>query len=326
MLSMLKVDPIPALLASRSEALVCLARRDLLAEDAGPVTQLWELPEALKILRKQEDDGSWPYTGKVSPWFNYDLLETFRNLGFLVEMYGFNREHPAIGAAAEYAFSCQAPEGDLRGILGEQYMPYYHGAIIELLIKAGYGDDPRTIAGLDWLMTMRQNDGGWIVPLQALPPAEKIGLYRHGPALPPNRALPFSHLATGMILRPLALHPAYRGLDEVGAAATLFKQRFLKADKYNDRRAPDYWTKFQFPYWWPDLLNGLDILSRTGFTGSDADVQRALQWFISHQQEDGLWPTGYEKGSHARTNRKWVGLAACRVLRRFLAPPEPVTG
>ena len=30
------------------------------------------------------------------------------------------------------------PEGDIRGILGNQTMPYYHGALLELLIKAGY--------------------------------------------------------------------------------------------------------------------------------------------------------------------------------------------
>jgi hypothetical protein len=42
---------------------------------------------------------------------------------------------PTIAKAAEYIFSNQMYEGDIRGILGNQYMPYYHGAILELLIK-----------------------------------------------------------------------------------------------------------------------------------------------------------------------------------------------
>ena len=55
-------------------------------------------------------------------------------------------------------------------------MPDHHGAILELLIKAGFGDDPRVEHGLEWLPSMRQADGGWIVPAQAVPAKEKTDL------------------------------------------------------------------------------------------------------------------------------------------------------
>ncbi|MGW8251358.1 MAG: prenyltransferase/squalene oxidase repeat-containing protein, partial [Anaerolineales bacterium] len=101
------------------------------------------------------------------------------------------------------------------GILGNQYMPYYHGAILELLVKAGYGDDTRLVRGLDWLLTVRQEDGGWVVPAQLVPAREKTSQLWLGPALPPDRSKPSSHLATGMTLRAFVAHPAYRGRSDV---------------------------------------------------------------------------------------------------------------
>ena len=40
-------------------------------------------------------------------------------------------------------------EGDIRGILSNQYMPYYMGAILEILIKADYQKDGRVREGFD---------------------------------------------------------------------------------------------------------------------------------------------------------------------------------
>ena len=165
---------------------------------------LWELPEPQRLLRKQQADGSWRYPGgnpASTPGSNYAVLETFRSLAILVEKFGFDRSHLAVRVAAEYLFSCQTAEGDLRGILGNQYMPYYHAAILELLIKAGYAEDARVIRGLEWLLAMRQADGGWIVPVQAVPAKERTRDLWPGRAIPPDRSRPFSHLATGMVLR-----------------------------------------------------------------------------------------------------------------------------
>jgi hypothetical protein len=134
----------------------------------------------------------------------------------------------------------------------------------------------------------------------------------------PDWSQPFSHLATGMALRALVAHPDYRRRAEVQRAVKAFKDRILEADRYNDRRSAAYWTKFQYPYWWTDLVNGLDILAQAGYTETDADVARGLAWFLGHQEPDGLWPTGYAKGSRAAQNREWVGFAICRVLSRLL--------
>ncbi len=91
----------------------------------------------------------------------------------------------------------------------------------------------------------------------------------------------------------------------------------FKADKYNDRKAPSYWLKFQYPFWWTSLLTALDSLSYLGFDRRDAEIEQGLDWFLANQSLDGLWDPGYGSGKRAEGNRRWVGLAACRVLKRF---------
>ncbi len=159
-------DPIPPLLASGDEALIYFTRRDLLGEDTGPVERLWQLPGALKILKKQLPNGSWPRPGENKhPSINQALIETWRQFRFLIERYGMTRAHPQVERASDFIFSCQTEEGDIRGFLANQYATYYTGAVMALLIQAGYADDPRIEKGFQWLLGMRQDDGGWSIPM-----------------------------------------------------------------------------------------------------------------------------------------------------------------
>ncbi len=154
--------------------------------------------------------------------------------------------------------------------------------------------------------------------------------------MPFDKMNPSSHFATGMVLRAFAVHPAYRKSKEARVAGELLKSRFFKPDRYTARKAPHYWTKFQYPFWWPNILTALDSLSLIGFSKDDEDIQRGLNWFICDQEEEGLWKTSYEnekaKERYMRLGEKdkytrlmarekdiqsWVGLAICRVFKRF---------
>jgi len=319
-IDVLQTDPRAALQVRDDPALTYCVQRDLLGVTTGLVETLWKLPEPIRLVSKQQANGSWHYPGKSDypgSEVNYNLLETYRSLRLLVEMYGFQRTHPALARAAEYIFSCQSTEGDIRGMLGNQYMPYYHGAILELLIKSGYAQDRRTEKGLQWLLSVRQSDGGWIIPAQRVPARQKTSQFWAGPPLPPERAQPHAHLATGMVLRAFAAHPDYCHDPEVLAAGERLKERLFQPDRYNDRKAPAYWLKFQFPFWWPNLLTALDTLSRLGFDRQDRDIARGLAWFTENQAEDGLWETGYGSGRNAERMRRWVGLSICRIFKMY---------
>jgi hypothetical protein len=313
---MLAIDPLPVLLAVEDEALHYFVRRDLADESVGPVEALWDLPEVGRILRRQGPDGSWAYPGKpATPDEDYPLLETYRQVGVLVEMYGFTRAHSALERAAEFFFSRQTDEGDIRGIIGSQYMPYYMGVIMARLIQAGYDDDPRIQRGFDWLIGFRQDDGGWASSMRTLGISFKEALAR-GP-IQPDRTKPHQHLMTGMVLRAFAAHPVYRRHPAALRAAELLKARLLERDRYADRQDVAYWTRFQYPLWWPTLVTVLDCLAKMGDTRIDSQVGRALDWFIAHQGPDGLWPTGYSSGGKTAQAMLWIALSICRVLKAF---------
>jgi len=326
-LDRLRYNPVQEMLQSGNDAASYFVRRDLLEERVEPITYVWQLPEAQKILRRQRHDGSWKYPGKRTikyPKHHYGLLETFKQFRLLVEKYELTREHPAGEKAAEFLFTCQTDDGDFRGMIGNQYATYYTGAIMAHLIKAGYEDDPRIERGFQWLLSMRQDDGGWTIPLltHSLDRETQYMLTsQHADPLEPVRSKPFSHNWTDMVLRAFAAHPRYRESEEARAAGDLLKSRFFKPDAYSSYKAASYWVRFAF--WWPNLITSLDSLSRMGFSRDDPDIKTALDWFIEHQGPDGLWKVTYVKGKNVVDNernqerRLWVSLAICRIFKRF---------
>ncbi len=315
----LKVDPVPSLLASDNAAICYFVRRDLLGEEETPVETLWHLPEVESILKKQLGNGAWKYPGGSKEHLrsheDYDQIETFRALGLLVEKYGLTRRHQAASRAADYLFSHQTPEGDFRGICGNQYSPYYSAAIMELLIKAGYESDPRIEEGFRWLLALRQSDGGWALPLRTVGKKFDEKTLKADP-IQPHRAKPSSHLITGMVLRAFAAHREYRRSGEAHTAGKLLLSRFFAADTYPDRRAPSFWTTFSYPFWFTDLLSALDSLSLLGFTINDAMIKQALDWFIARQGANGLWRLSLLRMTREQDRDAWISLAICRVMKR----------
>jgi len=324
----LKIDPLSSLLSSGDAALVYFTRRDLLGEDPGPIDRLWELPAAQKILKKQQPDGSWPRGGEQKhPAINYGLIETWRWFRYLVYQYGFTRQHPAAERAAEFLFSCQTEEGDFRGILANQYATYYTGAILALLVDAGYTNDPRVERCFHWLLSMRQSDGSWSVPM-ITHKLDRDTQYRlsseHAEPLQPDRTKPFSHNATGMILRAFAAHPDYRHAEATLTAAGLLKSRFFQPDAYTSYQDASYWLRFEFPFWWNNLVAALDTLSLVGLSKDDQHIRLALDWLIEHQGADGLWSISLHKPdlveketAKTKTMKFWVSLAICRIFHRL---------
>jgi len=316
----LKHDPLIPLISSKNEPILYFTKRDLLEEEVKPIETLWILPSAIKIIKKQQEEGYWRYPAwktKLDEPENYNLLETYRQLGFLVEKYGFTKEYYAIKKAAEYIFSCQTDEGDLRGFYGTQYSPNYTAAITELLIKAGYGNDHRVKRILEWLLSMRQEDGGWAIAMRTNN-AKYLDVVNNPIAFEPNRKKPFSHMVTGIVLRAFAAHSKYRNYKAVKVAGEHLTSRFFKPDKYTDRRGVEYWTKVSFPFWWTDLVSSLDSLAYLGFTTSHPQIKLALETLRDKQSESGMWDLKLLKGKDQNLSL-WINLAICRIFKRYYA-------
>lgn len=59
----LKFNPLPNLLASPNKAIIYFSQRELLGNNVDPLDTLCELLPVVKLLRKQQEDGTWKYPG-----------------------------------------------------------------------------------------------------------------------------------------------------------------------------------------------------------------------------------------------------------------------
>ncbi|TFG33825.1 hypothetical protein EU527_06705 [Candidatus Thorarchaeota archaeon] len=316
----LRYDPLPQFEGVADDALQYQVTRDLYMKNPGLASRLWTIPAVIRILKKQQEDGSWRYPKrKTDPReiSGYRQLETFRQLGVLVEKYLLNREHPSIQSAAEFFFRCQTEEGDFRGIYLDQYSPNYTAAFLEILIKAGYFNEETIKRSLEWLLSIRQDDGGWVVPLRT----EHLRwseVKRLTEPIQPQRDKPFSHMITGVVLRAFAAHPKYNRYPDIIRSGEKLASRMFKADSYTDRKAPEYWTKITFPFWFTDILSTLDTLSKLGLPADNPNIKEAIDWIAEQQKKDGSWSFHLLRSGGEKNYNQWVALAICRMLQRFV--------
>lgn len=310
-----KHDPIRPLLDSGSAPVIYFANRDLLDKKVDPINSLWKLNIPTKILRKQQPNGSWKYPAK-KPWHttDYNQLETYRQFGFLVKMFGFDKSHPTVQKTAEYFFSKQSNKGDFRGIYSKQYSPNYTAAITELLILAGYGSDKRIHRVFEWLMSIRQDDGGWALPLRTK--GYNLEVILTSDTIAPDKSKPFSHFVTGIVLRALAAHPEYSKSSEAKKAGELLASRFFKKDVYTDLNKTTAWETFSYPFWNTDLVSSLDILTKLGFTYDSLGVSEAIEWLMSRQKQNGLFDL-HKNHDRYHDQELWLTLSICRSIKRL---------
>lgn len=312
----LKRDPIKPLLASEHPAIIHWTQRDLLGKNMpDPKDVIWALPIPNKIIKKQQPDGSWIYpTRRAWDGVDYDQVETYRQLGFLVEMFGYTKKHPAIQKAAEYIFSKQTAEGDIRGIYGNEYTPNYTAALVELLVKAGYRSDERIVKAFEWLIEYRVSDGGWALALRTQ--GRNLDAIYDKSQSQLDKSKPYSHFVTGVVIRAFAAHQIYKQSKEAKHAAQLLADRFFARDVYPDKNRTYDWTRFSFPFWQTDIVSSLNSISIIEPTMKSDKILQAKQWLIEHQEPNGLF------GGHLLKDRYhdlqlWHSLAVCRVFKRM---------
>jgi len=195
---------------------------------------------------------------------------------------------------------------------GNQYSPNYSASIAEFLIKAGYWDI-RIEKSLNWLLQMRQDDGGWAIPLRTRNRA--LEALNEKDTIELDKTKPFSHSITGIVLRPFSLVTAFR--KTVNDAGLLLANRVFTRDKYSDRIGAEYWTKFTYPYHWTDILSTIDTLTLLGIT-NHPKINEILNWFEKHKQQDGLYDVNVMAGAKYKAIKYWITLQYLTVLKRSM--------
>jgi len=285
-------DPIPRLLREGSPSVLARVRRDLIDDSEAPgAEEIAQYPEVKAILRKVEKDGS--FVPRASdrdlggPKFSR-CLATLRSLDRLADL-GLRTEAQGpvadqLQKIAEFILASQASDGGIADLTladsakgrGKMVAVHFQGWALSALCRAGFENDPRIEKGFRFLLSLRQDDGGWAWR----------GVRTN------SAARPSSHLVTGMVLRAFASSKEQRNSREARRAAELLATRFLQPDRYEDRKAPSYWEILSEPRYWTDVLDALDGITSIGLGKENSGVRTAEAYLRSRQAKDGLWYPG----------------------------------
>jgi squalene cyclase len=176
--------------------------------------------------------------------------------------------------------------------------------------------DKRIKKVFEWLISIRQSDGGWAIPFRTRNYNLNTISTNHL-TIKPDVSKPFSHMVTGVVLRAFSTHSSYRHSAEAKQAGWLLLSRLFKKDKYPDRAAQEYWLRFTFPFWFTDLISALDALTLLGFSRQEPEIEKAANWFISHQEKNGMWDLKITKDRNKDVTKAWLCLAICRIFKRL---------
>jgi hypothetical protein len=310
-----KGDPIPWLLErenppARYRTLVDLLDRP--ADDANTQAAREAIPTYLplaKLLAAQKKDGYWVKRDYYLPKY-YGTFWVLTVLGDL----GLDRSHEQIAKACEFMFTFQRAHGGFcrrRRVAGQGLVwvdepgPCTQARIVRFLIQFGYGDDPRTRAGVGWLLANQREDGWWDCGRPVRP-----GCLR----------------ATIDLLRVAALD------GEMAAQPAMERGAAIVADLLMEPGMGKYhvglpWATLEYPYFDYGLIPAVEALARLGYRVEHPKVAAAIDYLLSRQLPGGGWPLDRERerlpldvGQAGQAN-KWLTLDALRVIRLLGGSP-----
>ncbi len=276
---------------------------------AGQDAREWRASRDLVGLwRSQAGDGSWHGPALYVPKHR----ATFWVLGVLAEM-GAGRWLPEVEKAAEFAFRFQAGNGEFyqsRQARGGRPsssapVPCVTARLLGWLAELGYVDDPRLELGIDYLLSIQRDDGGWSCAGRAMP--------RGSHTAKPCLGVTESFLALAEAVPRLRRHPA------VGAAARLVSELYFRSPR--GYHVADTWQSLKYPVWGLDVAaTGRRLLGLLGPAARPA-VRPGIEYVLARRRPDGLWCTdGHDYRPPIPAGRRakphpWVTLRVLRFLK-----------
>jgi hypothetical protein len=290
-----------------------------------------------KIFSKQNTKGYWldplsPYLPKYKASYWQVMI-----LGQL----GMDKTDRRVKKACEYIFRFQHDEGGFSGDTKKTALKEYHwrlkrgkqlpafkewlrakiyegqmscltGNIVAALIKLGYGNDIHVKRALKWLVQVQNKDGGWLCPYWRAHIKDTHSCFM-GTICPLD--------AFSMVPGKYRTKKMEQAIKK-GAEFFLMHHLF-KADHHNFKIINSAWLEFNFPYFFYNILRGLDILTTLGYT-SDERLNDAIKVLLQKREKNGTWklegaPVGRMHVNLETVGKpsKWITLIACRILKRI---------
>lgn len=187
------------------------------------------------------------------------------------------------------------------------------GNVAAALMRLGHRDDSRVKKALDWLLSIRRSDGGWLCPYWKAHIRDRHSCF-HGTicALEAFSEVPDSRRSAEL----------KRAIED--GVEFLLMHRLYKADHHGYRVINRNWLKSSFPSFYTyDILRGLSVVMKLGYT-KDRRLKDSVRVLISKRRPDGTWlldssPNGRMHANIEQAGKpsKWITLNALRVLKRL---------
>jgi hypothetical protein len=345
--SVLEADPLDWLLEKRNPSVRYFTLRDILGypndsmEVVSAKESIRDYGKVAKIFSRQRAEGYWesaeqPYDPKYK--------STYWQVMILSQL-GLDRSDERVRRACEHIFQFQLVDGGFstfrregakkeyrfveekmlkrgkkpplfdtwsRGKIREYEMSCLTGNVAASLIRLGYAEDARVGRALNWLVDVQNEDGGWLCPYWKAHIKDKHGCFM-GTITPLDA---FSEVPTGLKTNKMRI-AIERGVE------FLLMHRLFKADHHGFRIIKKGWLKLGFPWFFYDILRGLSVLTKLGYT-RDERLNDALEILLQKQNAEGRWilestPSGRMHTSLEQKGKpsKWITLQALRVLKRI---------
>jgi hypothetical protein len=189
------------------------------------------------------------------------------------------------------------------------------GNLARTLLLCGYGEDPRVLSALDWLVKNQMDDGGWHCMYE--------------------RAFGRGTLDCWEGLSAFAVFPRAKWTRRMKRSVENGVEFYLDRELFRQGRPYQPWLRFHYPvHYYYDLLVGLDAITSLGYA-NDRRLKPALQILEQKRSRDGTWllddihpdlgigagyrfkrqPKRFALEKQGRPS-KWITLTALRVLKR----------
>ncbi|HUS69741.1 MAG TPA: prenyltransferase/squalene oxidase repeat-containing protein [Anaerolineae bacterium] len=234
----------------------------------------------------------------------------------VLEHLGYQGHDVRVHRAVEYLFAnAQMDDGALSSDKFEggrsSVIPCFTANAVRLLHWFGYGEDPRTVKALDYLLRTQRDDGGWLC-------FERV------------KKTHACFWATAKALRALEALPADDQTayvtEAVQRAVSLFLDNGLYRHHSEFGKVSTRWFQFARPLFAStDVLEVLELVAL--FVAPDDErIEEGLNLVLEKQHERGRWPT--EREIPVRKTfpipfetvgqpSKWVTLGALNTLRQL---------
>lgn len=325
--SLLKADPTDWLLEKNNPSVRYFTLRDILGRDENDPEvknarkEIIESGIVPRILKKQNDDGSWGIPADF--YIRSKYKGTVWNIILLAEL-GADGNDSRIRKTGEFilansqdrqsgGFAYQRGED---GGLHNKVIPCLTGNMVFSLLRFGYPNDSRVKQGVKWITKYQRFDDGIELAPKGWPYQRFQNCWgKHT-----------CHMGVVKSLKALAEIPVkYRtkAVKETINKGTeyLLQHRLYKSSHDPSIIAKRFWLNFSFPTIWKiDALEMLGVLVKLGYR--DNRMDDAINLLISKQDDQGRWKM--EKSYNNRLlvgverdgkPSKWLTLNALRVFK-----------